>query len=128
MDEYQLEQASEVFAQLQELNNVSESVAYAIELAARKLDLCQALLSRNEDVVQADAEDPTRSELAYRTWWDMVEAAQLLINHAEEETRARPGCLPLDPNGCELMGLAFAVRRVVMEGFGLCGSKIGRKS
>ena len=128
MDEYQLEQASEVLAQLQELNSVSESVADAVELAARKLDLCQTLFSRNDDVVQADEEEPTPSEIAYSIWWGVVEAAQLLINHAEEETGARPGCLPLDPKGCELMGLAFAFRRVVMEGFGLYGSKIGRKS
>jgi hypothetical protein len=126
MDEYQLEQASEVLAQLQELNSVSESVADAIELAARKLDLCQTLFSRNDDVVQADEEEPTPSEIAYSIWWGVVEAAQLLINHAEEETGARPGCLPLDPKGCELMGLAFAFRRVVMENFGLYGTKFGR--
>jgi hypothetical protein len=126
MDEYQLEQASEVLAQLQGLNAVSARVAYAIELAARKLDLCQTVFSCNDDLVQADEEEPTTSEFAYRIWWGVVEAAQLLINHAEEETGARPGCLPLDPKGCELMGLAFAFRRVVMENFGLYGTKFGR--
>jgi len=128
MDEYQLEQASEVLAQLQELNSVSESVADAIELAVRKLDLYQTVFSRNDDVVQADEEEPTPSEITYSIWWGVVEAAQLLISHAEVETGARPGCLPLDPEGCELMGLAFAFRRVVMEGFGFYGLKLKRKS
>jgi hypothetical protein len=120
MDEHQLEQAFEVLAQLQALDSVSAQIASTVSLIEKSLDFCQEVFQNHSDLCEADDDNPFVAKLQCSVWRRTVEAVRLLIVQAEEETQSRPGCLPLDPKGCELMDLVFSLRHVVMENYALC--------
>lgn len=126
MDQDQLEQAYEILGQLQRLDFVSIRIANTLDLVASRLDLCRSALRCDEDLDDDTLVEPSVTEFQYWMWHIAIEAAQLLIIQAEEETRSRPGCLPLDPLGCELMSLAFSLRWTVMGGYWLYGAKLAR--
>jgi|688.fasta_scaffold951154_1 hypothetical protein len=127
MDEYQLEKAFEILGQLRRLDIHSEKISSLIELVEQKLDLCRIVFKDDDNPAEECEVRIAESEITWSIWRAATWAVQQLISQAEEETRSRPGCLPLDPSDCELMGLAFNLRDATMEGYWLCETKLKRR-
>ena len=127
MDEHQLEKAFQVLGQLQKLDHRSTKISSLIKLAEQKLELCKIVFEDDDSAGDEDDSEIEESELSWSLWRAAVWAVQQLISQAEEETQSRPGCLPLDPSDCELMGLAFNLRDAAMEGYWLYRTKLDRK-
>ena len=128
MDEYQLEKAFETLLKLRRLDFLSTRTAELIDLIQQKLDLCQILFEVDDDAQESGESETIESELPWLMWRAAVEVVQLLIVQAEEETQSSPGCLPADPKGCELMSLAYSLRRAVMEGCEFYGVRLKKKN
>jgi hypothetical protein len=116
MGEYQLEIAIEALAHLRSLDGISAKIACTLDLIEKRLAICKTVFGRDVISDNEEEDDPSTTKLRYIIWMRAVEASQLLVAQAEEETRSRPGCLPLDHKACELMGLAYDLRWAVMEG------------
>ncbi|MFN4865186.1 MAG: hypothetical protein ACK5GZ_02520 [Cyanobium sp.] len=127
MDEYQLEKAFQVLGRLQELDYRSTKISSLIELAEQKLELCKLIFKDDDSAGDEDDSEIEESEISWSAWHAAAWAIQQLISKAEEETQSRPGCLPLDPGDCELMGLVFNLRDAAMEGYWSYRTKLDRK-
>lgn len=126
MDPDQLAQSYEILGQLQRLDLASIRIVSTLNLIASRLDLCRSAFVCDHDLDADALDESSATEFQYWTWQGAVKAAQLLIVQAEEETQSRPGCLPLDPMGCELMSLAFSLRWTVTGGYWLYEAKLAR--
>jgi hypothetical protein len=115
MDDYRIEEAFDIMAQIKGLESCSSPLLDALLLASERLELLRALST-----------GPNGKEALGRSWRDLawqrvIEATRLAELHAERETLSRPGCLPEDYPACEMMGLVFCLRRAALD----CSSFIG---
>jgi hypothetical protein len=128
MDEYQLEKSFQALEQLRKPDFCSAKTSSLIEHVGQRLDSCKNLVIADDDASEYCMFWEAESVLPCLIWGGAVKAVKALVVHVEEETLSRPGCLPLDPKGCELMGLVFDLRQAVIEGYFLCEMRLSKRT